>query len=379
MKITESEIAKLAGKYRDKVLELAKELCTIPSPSGNEISKVRFIKELLDKTYDDRAVIDEEDNLIYRVKGRNSEKCILISAHTDTVFPEDTPLKIRQEGNRLYCPSIFDNTINCAGLFYGIGALYDIGIIPEYDIIFAFNSGEEGTGNLRGIRHLVKTYGSSMALVMSLDLGYQEVITRAVGSSRYRVTVKSEGGHSWFASDKVNSIAVLAQIISRIYEIPMGDNPKTTYNAGVISGGRSVNTVAPEASFLLDIRSEHIGSLEALKTKIIGIVNEARGQDRTIELTNIGDRPCGDGQVSPIVRNIIDYVKKKLGIDPEEIAASTDANIPLSYGIPAFVTGVAIGGNEHSVEEYIELDTVEKGLEVFFTYLLELGKGTFLP
>ncbi|HHW30948.1 MAG TPA: M20/M25/M40 family metallo-hydrolase [Clostridiaceae bacterium] len=379
MKILESEITKLAGEYRDKVLELTKELCTIPSPSGNEISKVRFIKVLLDKTYGGGAVIDEEDNLVYKMKGRNSEKCILISAHTDTVFPENTPLVIRQEGNRLYCPSILDNSINCAALFYGIGVLKDIGIMPEYDMIFAFNSGEEGTGNLRGIRKLVKTYGKSLLLVMSLDLGYQEVITRAVGSSRYRVTVKTEGGHSWFASDRVNSIAVLAQIISRIYEIPMGNNPKTTYNAGVISGGRSVNTVAPEASLLLDIRSENNQSLENLKSMIMSIIDEARGQDRTIEVTNIGDRPCGDGKVSPIVSNIINYVNKKFDMAPEEIAASTDANIPLSYGIPAFVTGVAVGENAHSMDEYIEQDSVEKGLEIFFTYLLEIGKGTFLP
>jgi tripeptide aminopeptidase len=378
LNITETRIKELAKKYKDEVIKLAKELCVIPSPSDNEIAKVRFVKELLDKIFDDRAIIDEEDNLIYRIKGKNSSKCVLVSAHTDTVFPAGTPLEIRQEGNRLYCPSILDNTINCAGLFYGIGALYDSGIVPEYDLIFAFNSGEEGTGNLRGIRHLIKTYRDSLALVMSLDLGYQEIITRAVGSSRYRVTVKSEGGHSWFASDKTNSIAVLAHIITKIYEIPMGGNPKTTYNAGVITGGRSVNTVAPEASLLLDIRSDHNVSLQTLKEQIMNIINEAEREDISIEITNIGDRPCGDGQVSPLVRSVIDYVNKRVGIFPKEIAASTDANIPLSCGIPAFTTGIAIGENVHSTEEYIELDSVEKGLEIFFTYLIALSEGTFL-
>jgi len=225
----------------------------------------------------------------------------------------------------------------------------------------------------------MEAYGDKLLLAMPLDLGYQEVITRAVGSSRYRITVKTEGGHSWFASDKTNSIAVLARIINKIYDIPMGTSPKTTYNAGVISGGRSVNTVAPEASLLLDIRSENYQSLEELKARIMGIIEEEKGKDRIIEVTNIGDRPCGDGKVSPVVRNIIDHVNRITGISPKEIAASTDANIPLSRGIPAFVIGAAIGGKEHSMEEYIEIDSVEKGLEVVFTCLWEIGKGTFLP
>jgi tripeptide aminopeptidase len=367
------KIAILADKYRDKVIALAKELCTIPSPSGSEITKVRFIKDLLDKTYDGKGIIDEEDNLIYTVKGKDSSKCILLCAHTDTVFPADTPLQVRQENGRLYCPSIFDNTINCAGLFYGISALYDREIVPEYDIIFAFNSGEEGLGNLRGIRHLVKTYQDRLALVMSLDLGYQEVITRAVGSKRYRITVKSEGGHSWFAADNANSIAILSQIISKIYEIPMGKNPRTTYNAGVITGGTSVNTVASEASLLLDMRSEDRNELETLELQVMDIIEDARKKAESIETFCIGDRPCGSGKVSPIVRNAIDYVNKKLNIIPAEIAASTDANIPLSYEIPAFTTGIAIGDNVHSREEYLEIDSVKKGLEIFFTYLLHFA------
>ena len=159
------KIAVLADKYRDKVIALAKELCIIPSPSGSEITKANFIRELIEKIYNGKAIIDEEDNLVYTIKGKNSNKCILFCAHIDTVFPVNTPLVIRQENGRLYCPSIFDNTINCAGLFYGINALYDMEIVPEYDIIFAFNSGEEGLGNLRGIRHLVKTYQDRLLLL----------------------------------------------------------------------------------------------------------------------------------------------------------------------------------------------------------------------
>lgn len=287
----------------------------------------------------------------------------MLVAHTDTVFPSGTDVRVRREGEALYGAGVGDNSLGVAAMIESLAMLDELKLESAPTIIAVSSVGEEGLGNLRGVRAAVERFRDAIGGVVAVEGHNLGRITHAaVGSVRWRVTVTGPGGHSWGAFGKPSAIHGLAAIVAEISRLDVPSHPKTTFNVGVIEGGTSVNTIAPFASALVDMRSVDPVSLNALVDRIGEIVARAAGDGLETNVEVLGERPAG--QISPdhpFVRMAGD-VLRELGFEPVFDASSTDANIPISLGIPSVCIGISRGGLGHTVNEYIEIPPIELGL-----------------
>lgn len=354
------------------VADLAMRICAIPAPSGHEADRARFVAQLLeDVGYS--ADVDEVSN-VYARRGNRGGPLLMLAAHTDTVFPSGIPITVSRENGRLRGPGIGDNSLGVAAMIGLLTTLDDLGLDTEYDVLAVATVGEEGLGNLRGVREAVRRYQDQLAGVIAVEghnLG--RVTHAAVGSVRWKVTVRGPGGHSWGAFGKPSAIHGLGRIIAGIAELDVPSSPKTTYNVGVIEGGTSVNTIAPSASAIIDMRSVDAASLSRLVDQVGRIANTAAGDGLEVDVEVLGERPAGAIPVShPFVRGAGD-VLRALGMEPIFEASSTDANVPISQGIPAVCVGISRGTGGHTVNETIEVEPVAAGLAQLI--LLAAGSG----
>ena len=361
----------------EEVNEELIRICEIPAPPFKEDARGRYIKQRFEELGLERARTDSEGNVIAERPGRSSNPSIIISAHLDTVFPEGTDVRVRREGRRLYAPGIADNTCGVTSLTAIARALSAANLETEGTIYFVATVGEEGEGNLRGVRHLFTEgeFRSGVDAFISLDgPGVERITHRALGSRRYRVTVSGPGGHSWGDFGIVNPVHALGRAIARFAAYPAPMAPRTSYNVGIIEGGSSVNSIPERASMTVDMRSvssEEIEKLEAYLRRVVEIAAREEnlqrvtsGTNLTFELEQIGDRPSGETPVeSRIVRAAIEC-SRALGIEPRLDCSSTDSNIPISLGIPAITIGVGgMSSNCHCLTEWYEPTGRELGLK----------------
>lgn len=352
------------------LLDLIIEICSIPSPTGNEEKKADFILDMIREITEEDTWKDEEGNVICHLKTGKDTDISLITAHIDTVFEGIDKICPVRKGDRIYAPSIWDNSVNVAGLIFCIKMFHDLKAKPKRDMLLAFTVGEEGLGNLRGIKHIMHHWQDKIHEVAALDTGYKSILNRSIGSRRYSINVQTEGGHSWGAFGKPNAIAYASRVINDLYKIDLPPHPKTTYNVGLIRGGRTVNSIAEEVEFVLDFRSTEEEHLSALEEKFFTLLEDSKEYGADIEIELLGERPCsGDVDTSSII-NRIKLIRQYLGLDTRLRAGSTDANIPLSLGIPAVTFGVCNGGKSHTFDEYIELDSLETGMKHLAYFLL---------
>ena len=358
--------------------ELLKTLAAIPAPSHEEDERVSFILSWL-KELGVGAYADAAKNVIVPLGIYNGEDITVISAHTDVVFPDKTPLPVLEEGGRLYGPGVGDDTANAAAILMIIKYLMDKGLAYDMSgVIFALNSCEEGLGNLKGIRQIMKDFGPRVKAHISFDCDRRNgIVTRAIGSERWRVTARTAGGHSYTAFGNANAIHRIAGLITRLYEQkkPDMEGTRTTYNVGVIMGGTSVNTIAQEAEMLYEYRSDDSGAMAEMRDSFLRLVGEADGDEARFSYELIGERPCGSdapaGQ-EELFRRCANAINAVTGEEPKACAASTDANIPLSMGIPAVAFGLFNGGGAHTRGEWIEIDSLRDGLEIGITTLFKV-------
>lgn len=360
--------------------ELDQELvriCEIPAPPFKEQARAREIARRFEEIGLERVRSDEQGNVIADRPGLSPEPRIVISAHLDTVFPEGTDVRVRRDGARFHAPGISDNTCGIVGLIALARALKAGDINAEATICFVATVGEEGEGNLRGVRHLFTRgeFQAGVAAFISLDgPGLERITQRALGSRRYRVTVIGPGGHSWGDFGIVNPVHALGRAIARFASYPAPLAPRTSYNVGIIEGGSSVNAIPERASMVVDIRSvsnDEIEKLEAYLRRVVEIAAREENSQRsmsgtslTCEFEQVGDRPSGETPVgSRVVRAAIEC-SRALGIEPRLDCSSTDSNIPISLGIPAITLGVGgISGNCHSLTEWYEPTGRELGIK----------------
>ncbi|HKP11613.1 MAG TPA: M20/M25/M40 family metallo-hydrolase, partial [Blastocatellia bacterium] len=324
-----------------------------------------------------RVRADAEGNIIAERPGRASAPHVIISAHLDTVFPEGTDVRVRRDGVRCYAPGISDNTAGVVSLITLARALDAAQIVTEGTIHFVGTVGEEGEGNLRGVRHLFTggDFGAGVEAFISLDgPGVERITTRALGSRRYRVTINGPGGHSWGDFGIVNPVHALGRAIARFAAYPAPMSPRTSFNVGIIEGGNSVNSIPQRASMIVDMRSvssEEIDKLEAYLRRVVELAlreeNSQRAMSGTtlaVEFEQVGDRPSGETPVNaPIVQAAIDC-SRLLGIEPRLDCSSTDSNIPISMGIPAITIGAGgLSSNCHTLGEWYEPTGRELGLK----------------
>lgn len=350
---------------------LAIEICKIPSMTGKEERKSLFIKDKLNELTSKEAVVDEAGNIKYLIKG-NSDDLLILAAHIDTVFTDLQDIKVVIKDNFIYGPSIGDNSINVAALILIIKMFKELNIKPERDILFVFDVGEEGLGNLKGIKNIMKDYGNIVNAVIAVDGGYSSIVSTGVGSKRYSVTIKTEGGHSWGAFGNDNAIFYASKLIQGLYNIKVPKEPKTTYNVGIIKGGTSVNTIAGDVEMIFDLRSIDKNSLEKLDFDFIELVEGIKSEKISIDIKVLGERPPGKCNEEGRLIKIINDVREELGLKAEFTSSSTDANIAMSMDIPAVSFGISQGKGAHTMKEYLDINSLELGLRHLVEIVLKL-------
>jgi tripeptide aminopeptidase len=357
-----ARLQRLADDMVPSVATLAERICLIPAPSYEEEERARFVAgefELRGLT----AEIDEIGNVYARRKGDGSRKTLLLAAHTDTVFPPSTPIAVEERRGELIGPSIGDNSLGVAGMLELIRLLDQASISTPGDIIFLANVGEEGLGNLRGIRAAVDRFEGELGGVIAIEGHNLGRVTHAgVGSKRIRATVHGPGGHSWGAFGQPSAIHELCAIVADIMQIQVPSDPKTTFNVGIIEGGVSVNTIAPKASAVIDMRSVDPNALATLADEVDRIIQARDRHDIRTEIEILGERPAGQIDPSTPIVQVAADILTQLGFVPELNASSTDANIPIARGIPAICIGLTHGTGAHRVEESIEVAPIGQGM-----------------
>ena len=368
-------MARYCAESQEALIALIKTLAAIPAPSNHEEKRAAFILDWLKRAGAEGARIDEACNVVLPMgcEGRNDIRIYM--AHTDVVFPDETPLPVREDVEKIHAPGVGDDTANVCVLLMCIRYILENRLKPTTPVLFAFNTGEEGLGNLRGIRQLMKDHAGRVASVVSLDGTLEGLCDCAVGSERWRVSVETEGGHSYANFGNRNAIHGLASMIATLYEAKVPPEGTTTYNVGLISGGTSVNTIAQQAEMLYEYRADRRENLAAMARMFGAVIEAYRAMGLTVTTELLGQRPCM-GDVDPkaleaLLTRCAGLIERETGKAPTRHSGSTDANIHFSLGIPATTFGAYRGRGAHTREEWIEKASLLPGLRVAMALVLE--------
>jgi tripeptide aminopeptidase len=358
---TLSQIRAAAAKRTEAVAELARRICEVPAPTGNEWARARLIASVwLGLGY--APEIDDVGNVYIRRGAREHGRVVMLLAHTDTVFPQTTPISVERQDDILRGPGIGDNSVHVAAMIGALEILDELLIETETDIVAVANVGEEGLGNLLGARVAVERYRERLGAVIAIDGRLGHLVHAAVGSQRWRITVSGPGGHSYGDFGTPSAIHGLGRIIADIAQLEVPQHPKTTFNVGLIEGGTSVNTIAAHASALLDLRSTDSAALHQVAEQARRIIEQSAVPQLRTEITILGERPAGmRSQDDPLVQLAAQAIAW-VGREPEFEASSTDANIPISLGIPAVCIGVTQIERAHTREEFLYVPPIGDGL-----------------
>ena len=350
-------------------------LTGIPAPPFQEAERAAAVKPLLAEA-GLSVEIDKAGNVIGELRGANEKELIIVAAHLDTVFPAGTDVKVHRDGTRMRAPGISDNGAGLAALLALARAMHSAHLKPQRTIFFVADVGEEGEGNLRGMRALVEAYRSRLKAVVVLDgSGVDHVTTKALASRRLEALITGPGGHSWSDFGMPNPINALVRGAVRFINTKVPVTPRTTFNIGQIEGGTSVNSVPHEARLKVDIRSESEDELARLEAALrecmaAGVRDEMESaRDRSkgklewkVEL--LGSRPGGELKVDSPLLAALRASDEFVGNQSRVERSSTDANIPLSQGIDAIAIGVGgSGGGAHSLQEWYDSAGRELGLK----------------
>jgi tripeptide aminopeptidase len=378
--------AKLAADYDRTVAELVR-ITETPAPPFKERARAELYATMLREHGLKEVEIDTEGNVTAVRPGTAGGPLLAVSAHLDTVFPEGTAIKVRREGSRLHAPGIGDDSLGLASLLAWARAMDAAGVKTKRGILFVATVGEEGAGDLRGVRHLFtkSRYKDRIGAFVSVDINDPaRIVNAAVGSRRYRLTFNGPGGHSYGAFGTVNPMVAMAGAVAGLYAIDVPREPKTTYAASVVSGGRSVNAIPDKVTLEIDMRSPDAKALGALEARMLAAADAAVAAENgarstrdgriAVEKALIGDRPAGaTAATHPLVRSA-EAAVRAAGLTPQLEASSTDANVPMSLGIPALTIGSgASGGRAHSLDEYLDVERTAflRGLGVGLTLILD--------
>jgi acetylornithine deacetylase/succinyl-diaminopimelate desuccinylase-like protein len=365
-------VATLDAEHERTVADIV-ALTEIPAPPFKEDKRAAAYIDKLAAHGLDEVESDEVGNVMGLRRGEGNGGLVAVAAHLDTVFPEGTPVKVRREGTKLFAPGVGDDTRSLAVLLAFIRALDAAKIRTRRDLLFVGDVGEEGLGDLRGMRHLFGKgrYRDRIEAFITVDSPEMDkLVTTGVGSKRYRVVFRGPGGHSFQAFGIVNPAYAMGRAIVEIGKLKVPQKPRTTFCASIVRGGTSINAIPAEVSADIDLRSESAAELarldEAFRAIVTAAVEEENAMRSTAdgqiaaEIVAIGDRPAGrTSSDADIVRYAAAAISAQ-GIAVEEEASSTDANVPMSLAIPAIKIGSGgRGGRAHSPEEWIDVEKSE--------------------
>lgn len=373
-------IAKNGAWVTDQQIQLTE----IPAPEFNEARRGEFLKKLFEAT-GLKVRTDKIGNVIAERPGTDAKSVILLVAHLDTVFPASTDVHVKRDANRLSAPGIADNGAGLAALAVLARALSESRIRTTKTIVLAGDVGEEGEGNLRGIRALVESYGSRLADVIAIDgASTEHITTQGIASQRVEISITGAGGHSWSDFGAPNPITALARAIVKFSAINVPEDPRSSFNFGVIEGGTSVNSIPSSASVKVDLRSEQEAQVKIMEASLRDAAESAIKEEMAaarvntdslkVNVRSLGARPAGklpdDSPLLETLRNVDAFLGNRSRLE----RSSTDANIPLSLGIPAIsVGGGGKGGGAHTPSEWYDATGREIGLKRLFLLTVALS------
>lgn len=398
-------VARLAGspevraafeRFRSQESQFAlwqMEATRVAAPPFGETARGAWLADRFHELGLNDVQMDEVGN-VFGVRPGYGTLFVALSAHIDTVFPAATPLSIRQQGSRLFGPGVSDNGAGIAAMLAVASVLRSTRISHALPFVFIGNVGEEGEGDLRGMRHVFATprWRDAIAYSVVVDgAGADTVVAEALGSRRFEVIVRGPGGHSWSDFGAPNPIIVLSRAIEIFSRTQVPASPKTTFNVGVIRGGTSVNSIPESASMRIDLRSTSMSEIDRLERALrvalehaVASENQAAAQQGTrrphvvqSEVVEIGNRPAGELAPNARLLKVIRAVDAQLGNAAQVQRASTDANIPLSLGREAIaIGGGGSGGGAHTLQEWFDCNGRELGLRrILLTMLALSGVG----
>ena len=357
----------------ERVVDLAVQIQQIPAPTFKEERRAKFIH----RTFNDLGLndisLDDRGNVYARLRGLGKKPAIVVSAHLDTVFTQDEDLPLSRSAEKITGPGIGDNSLGLAGLFglywalgENLGNMHAMPIL-DGDLWLVADVGEEGLGDLQGMKAVVDRIGKDASAYLILEgMSFGQIYHRGLGVRRYRISVYTKGGHSWVDYGNPSAIHELAEMVVKIKNLALPVEPRTSLNVGMITGGTSVNTIAAEASLELDLRSVNTQALNVLIGQVLAIVEESNRKygDMLISKAEvIGDRPAGEIPADHPLVKLASRCYARGGTNVKLNIGSTDANVPLSRGLPAICVGLTTGGGAHTMGEYIDIRPLEQGLE----------------
>ncbi len=361
--------------FLQRFLDLALRIQQIPAPTFAEAQRIAFLHQRFLEESLLEVQVDEVGNLYGKLPGTGESPPLILSAHCDTVFPLFTDLSVQRTEEMITAPGIGDNAIGVAALLALLWLLRQRENLtkPPYlpgDLWLVVTVGEEGLGDLRGMRAVVDRFAAQpLAYLVIEGMALGQIYHRGLGVRRYRINAKGVGGHSWADFGRPSAIHELANLVSRLTALPLPTSPRTTLNVGIFSGGIAVNAIASEAHIEVDLRSESAKSLADLARNVEALANSANREELHIFCEVIGDRPAGEiPPEHPLVQLAMRSLEM-LNIQPILSAGSTEANIPLSRGFPAICLGLTTGSGAHTLRESIHIQPLNQGMRQILTVI----------
>ncbi len=355
----------------EETIKLIETLCGIPAPSHYEEKRAAFVKNWLTECGAKGVYIDEALNVVYPVGCEGKKDIVVFMAHTDTVFPDMEPMPFSRDEEYLYSPGVGDDTTHLAILMMIARYVARQELKAPCGILFVANSCEEGLGNLKGVKQLMTDYEGKVAEVYSLDSDYSEICYKCVGSHRYEILFETEGGHSYSRFGNRNAIHAMADLVCRLYEhkVPVCGDSRTTYNVGIVEGGTSVNTIAPNAKILYEYRSDSAECLAIMQSMFEDTIRDAKEAGMAdISVNLLGVRPCGgnvdEKHQQEMFERTAKICEKHSGIPCGGVSGSTDCNVPMSLGIPSIAFGCCIERGAHTREEKVLISSIPVGMKI---------------
>jgi len=357
------------------------QMIAIPAPLFDEGARAGWFLERFRELGLADVRLDEVGNALGVLGGAGAGPCVLLSAHLDTVFPSTTDCTPREDGARILAPGACDNAAGLTALLALAACMKYAELSPPCPILFAANVGEEGPGDLRGMRHLFNGAHEIAAAIALEGSGNATVVDRALGGRRFRITISGPGGHSWADAALPNPIFALSEALVALSRIELPQTPRTTLHCGTISGGTSVNSIPESATADIDLRSVSAAQLVLTEAEALVVIRSAiRAANASaapqhqldLEISLIGDRPAGALAIdSPLYKSLL-AVDRHFGISTEARIGSTDANLPLSIGVPALAIGAGgSGGGIHTLHEWYDPTGREFALRRILLHLLD--------
>ena len=355
--------------HAEEALDLLRTLGKIPAPSHHEEQRAAFVADWLTRQGLADVHIDAAGNVICPMGVTADNAVCVVMAHMDVVFPDTEPLPMHEDAEKLYAPGIGDDTANLVALMMAAKYLAETAPAMKTGLLIVANVCEEGLGNLKGVKQVMQDYAGRVTEVISLDAGSFDHITNvAVGSHRMKITIHAQGGHSYNAFGNTNAIVQMAEVIRRLYAKEPPKGARTTYNAGVIEGGTTVNSICAECSLLYEFRSESRACLQEMEDFFHQTIAGCRAEGMNIDVEVLGIRPC-TGDVDParlaeLTRRAEEMLHTVFDGEIRQVSGSTDANLPLSLGVPAVTIGAVISRGAHTRGEWMEKASLLLGQQV---------------